>query len=105
MKKHETRDTKHEKGTPSGFVFRVSCFAVLTVVLLLAAPSALACPVCYGAPGDPLVKGANNGIAVLLGIIVLVQVGFAALFISFWRRARALQRRREQFHLLEGGAR
>jgi hypothetical protein len=103
VKKHETRNTKHENANRSGFVFRISCFALLAALML--APAASACPVCYGSPGDPLVKGANNGVAVLLGIIVLVQVGFAALFISFWRRARALQRRREQFHVIEGGAR
>ena len=107
QKKHETRSTKHETrmgSLNSGFVLRVSCLVAI-VVMLIAAPIASACPVCFGSPGDPLVKGANNGIAVLLGIIVLVQIGFAALFVSFWRRARALQRRREQFHVIEGGAR
>ena len=105
MRLHETPSTKPEARVSfSCFVLRVSCFAVLTLGLMVA-PIALACPVCYGAPGDPLVEGSNKGIAVLLGIIVLVQIGFAALFISFWRRSRALQRRREQFHLIEGGAR
>ena len=107
QKTHEARSTKPETRIGflnSGFVLRVSCFAAMVLALAIA-PSALACPVCFGSPGDPLVKGANNGIAVLLGIIVLVQIGFAALFVSFWRRARALQRRREQFHVIEGGAR
>ena len=29
---------------------------------------------------------------------------FVALFVTFWRRARAIRRRRESFHLIEGGA-
>jgi hypothetical protein len=41
----------------------------------------------------------------LLSVLGLVQIGFVALFISFWRRARELRRRREEFHLIEGGAR
>ena len=65
----------------------------------------LACTVCMGAPGDPLVKGANAGIWVLLGIVFLVQIGFIALFVAFWRRARALKKFREQFRLVEGGHR
>ena len=64
----------------------------------------LACTVCMGAPGDPLVEGANRGIWVLLGIVFLVQIGFVALFVGFWRRARALKKFREQFRLVGGGA-
>ncbi len=75
-----------------------------TIVVVLLFPSiASACPVCFGAPGDPMVDGANRGILVLLGIVGVVQVGFAALFWSFWRRARDLRRLREQFHLVDGG--
>jgi hypothetical protein len=37
-------------------------------------------------------------------VIGLVQIGFVALFVTFWRRARAIRRRRESFHLIEGGA-
>lgn len=76
---------------------------VLTLLILLAAQSASACPVCYGAPGDPMVKGTNNGVWVLLGVIGFVQVGFIAMFWSFWRRAKAQKRFREQFHVIEGG--
>jgi hypothetical protein len=75
--------------------------AVLVAVLLLAvAPVALGCPVCFGAPDDPMVKGVNNGIWVLLGLIGFVQIGFVALFWTFWRRARALRRFRESFHVV-----
>jgi hypothetical protein len=75
----------------------------LIALLVLAAPIASACPVCFGAPDSPMSKGTNNGIAVLLGIVFFVQIGFAAMFYSFWRRARALRRRREEFHVIQGG--
>lgn len=76
--------------------------ALWLVILLLLADVASACPVCYGDPNAPIQKGLNFGILVLLGIIGFVQIGFVALFWSFWRRAK---RRREQFRLIEGGAR
>jgi hypothetical protein len=63
-----------------------------------------ACPVCYGAPGSPMTKSSNNAIIFMLGIIGFVQVGFVAMFWSFWRRAKELRRRRESFRLLDGGA-
>jgi hypothetical protein len=70
---------------------------------LFLAQSALACPVCFGDPSSPLTKGAANAIWFLIGIVALVQAGFIALFVSFWRRARAMRRLREQFHVIEGG--
>ena len=78
---------------------------VVGCALLMTAQSALACPVCFGAPDSPLTKGATSAVWFLLGIIGIVQVGFVALFVSFWRRARAMRRIREQFHLIEGGVR
>ena len=76
----------------------------LFVLALLFLPTvASACPVCFGAPGDPMVEGTNRGIWVLLGIVGIVQIGFAALFWTFWRRARDLRRLRDQFHLVDGG--
>lgn len=77
---------------------------IVIAIALLLVPSILsACPVCYGAPGSPMTKGSNNGIMFLLGIIGFVQVGFVAMFWSFWRRARELRRRRETFRVLDGG--
>ena len=75
----------------------------IAALLLLFARDVMACAVCYGAPGDPLVKGANNGILFLLGIVGFVQIGFIALFWSFWRRARELKRFRDSLHVIEGG--
>lgn len=77
--------------------------ALALLILVLFPAVASACPVCMGAPGDPLVEGTNRGIWVLLGVVGLVQIGFAALFVTFWRRARDLKRLREQFHLVDGG--
>lgn len=74
------------------------------ILVLLVASAASACPVCYGAPNAPMTKATNNGIVFLLGVIGFVQLGFVAMFYSFWRRARALRRRRESFRLLDGGA-
>lgn len=80
-------------------------FALVVLLLLLAvAPAALGCPVCFGAPDDPMVKGVNNGIWVLLGFIGAVQLGFVAMFWSFWKRAREQRRFREQFHVVAGAS-
>jgi len=79
-------------------------FVVIAAVLLLVPAVLSACPVCYGAPNSPMTKSSNNAIIFMLGIIGFVQVGFVAMFWSFWRRARELRRRRESFRLLDGGA-
>ena len=80
-------------------------YLVLSGLLLLFAQSALACPVCFGDPNSPMTKGTTAAVWFLLGIIGFVQIGFVALFVTFWRRARASRKFREQFHLIEGGAR
>jgi heme/copper-type cytochrome/quinol oxidase subunit 2 len=78
-------------------------FVMIAIVLLLAPAILSACPVCYGAPNSPMTKSSNNAIIFMLGIIGFVQVGFVAMFWSFWRRAKELRRRRESFRLLDGG--
>lgn len=75
----------------------------LVAVFILAAPVLHACPVCWGAPDDPMVKGVNSGIWVLLGLVGFVQVGFVAMFYSFWRKAREHRRFRESLRVIEGG--
>ena len=74
--------------------------SVALAVLLLLAPAAFACPVCFGSPDDPMVKGVNNGIWVLLSLVGLVQIGFVALFWSFWRRAREQKRFRDSLRVI-----
>ncbi len=77
--------------------------AVIAVVLIGLAVAASACPVCYGTQQTLLTKSASNGVLFLLGIVGSVQVGFVALFVSFWKRTKALQQKREQFQIIEGG--
>jgi len=79
-------------------------FVVIAAALLLVPAVLSACPVCYGAPNSPMTKSSNNAIIFMLGIIGFVQVGFVAMFWSFWRRAKELRRRRESFRLVDGGA-
>jgi hypothetical protein len=79
-------------------------FAVIAICMLLVPSILSACPVCYGAPNSPMTKSSNNAIMFLLGVVGFVQVGFIALFWSFWRRAKELRRLRESFHVLDGGA-
>lgn len=78
-------------------------FLLALVVMAAAASPAAACTVCMGSPGDPLVKGANNGIWVLLAVVAFVQIGFISLFIAFWKRARQQKKFREQFRVVPSG--
>jgi hypothetical protein len=74
------------------------------VVVMLVTQIANACPVCFGGPNS-LGKGTDAAIWFLLSIVGFVQLGIVALFFSFWRRAKEMRRRRDSFHLLEGGMR
>jgi hypothetical protein len=85
----------------SSFIVHRSSF----IVLMLLANAASACPVCFGDPSAPASKGMNAAIWFLLSMVAFVQIGFVALFVTFWRRSRALRRHRESFHVLEGGLR
>jgi hypothetical protein len=77
----------------------------LTALALTFAASAVnACPVCFGGAGASG-QGMNAAIWFLIAVVGFVQIGFVALFFSFWRRARAMRRKRESFRLLEGGVR
>jgi len=76
----------------------------LLIIMLLLAPALHACPTCYGDPNSPMTKGSDNAILFMLGVVGFVQIGFVGLFVTFWRRARALRRRRESLRLLDGGA-
>jgi hypothetical protein len=61
---------------------------VMTAFLLAFARPALACPVCFGAPDSPQVKGMQMGILVLLAITVAVLGSFAAFFLYLRRRQK-----------------
>ena len=62
--------------------------AVMTAFLLAFARPAVACPVCFGAPDSPQVKGMQMGILVLLAITVVVLGSFAAFFLYLRRRQK-----------------
>ena len=74
------------------------------VAIIATAAKANACPVCFGGPTS-ISTGMDTAIFFLLSIVGLVQIGFVALFWSFRRRAKELQRHREQFHVINGGVR
>ena len=77
---------------------------LLIAVAALAIPTiAAACPVCFGDPNSAMVKGTNNGIFFLLGVIGFVQIGLGAMFVGFWRRARSLRARRDSLRVINGG--
>ena len=82
---------------------RKTQFVVIAICMLLMPSILSACPVCYGAPNSPMTKSSNNAIMFLLGVVGFVQLGFIALFWTFWRRAKELRRRRESFAVLDGG--
>jgi hypothetical protein len=77
---------------------------LIALLVALAIPSiAHACPVCFGDPNSPMTKSTTNAVWFLLGIVGFVEIGFVALFVTFWRRARAMKNFREQFHVIAGG--
>jgi hypothetical protein len=77
----------------------------LTAWALAAPEAASACAVCFGNSDSAMTAGMNNGILSLLAVVVVVQGGFVALFMSFWRRARRLREKRDSFQLIDGGVR
>ena len=83
---------------------------MIVAVFLLAAAftfadSASACAVCYGSADDAMTQGMNNGILTLLGVVGVVQIGFVAMFVSFWRRGKRHRDHRDKFQLIDGGTR
>ena len=59
---------------------------------LLASESLPACTVCFGDPASDMVKGANAGILVLLGIVVAVLGAIGSVSLFWMRRARLYDR-------------
>ena len=77
----------------------------IALLLILAAHPMLACPVCYGDTNSASGKSLSNAVYFLLAIIALVQVGFVALFYTFWKRAKNIRKTKESFRLIQGSAR
>lgn len=66
---------------------RFATILFATVLGVIFAPVASACPACFGKTDSPLADGMNAGIFALLFVVVLVLGGVAAFFIHLARRA------------------
>jgi hypothetical protein len=62
--------------------------ALVVGLLMLAPRAAWACPSCFGQSDAPMAKATNNGILLMLVVVVAVLSGFAAFIIYLNRRAR-----------------
>ena len=62
--------------------------AGLAIAIAIGSPaSSEACATCFGASDSGMTQGMNNAILLLLGVVGVVQGGFIALFVKFWRGA------------------
>ena len=62
---------------------------ILICTTAIAQP-AMACSVCYGEPGSPMVMGIQAGVLVLLGVVGTVLMGLGSVIIFWMRRASRL---------------
>jgi len=86
----------------------LKCLGIVGLVgsMALTLPTAsAACAVCVGGVDSPMTEGMNNGILSLLGILGAVQLGFVGLFWRLRQKSRQLDKARENFRLIDGGAR
>jgi preprotein translocase subunit SecY len=60
----------------------------LTVLCLLTAEAAQACTACFGKTNEPLARGMNAGIYVMLVFVVGFWILFGSFFVFIARRAR-----------------
>lgn len=63
---------------------------MLAMGLCLLPSGVQACPVCFGAPEDPITKSIGWGILFLLGVIVTVLATIAGFFVFIIKREAAL---------------
>jgi hypothetical protein len=64
--------------------------ALLTALVLAAPRAALACPVCFGQSDSPMAIATNDGIFLMLGVVVLTLGAFASFIVYLVRRANRL---------------
>ena len=67
---------------------RIAAAFAAALASLLVPRFAAACAVCFGDPSAQMTKGAEQGVWFLLGIMVLVQIGFGVFFFYLRRRAQ-----------------
>jgi len=63
----------------------------LLLFLGFSSNQALACATCFGNPDSSMAKSAIVGVWVLMGFIGVLLIGFAALFLFWIKRAKAIQ--------------
>lgn len=82
----------------------MTALVLAALFVLLDTGLANACPVCFGDPNAQMTKGAEQGVWFLLGIMLLVQVGFGIFFFYLRRRARGFRdpMPRPVFRLVKG---
>ncbi len=68
-------------------MIRYRVVALLIVVSLASAPSAMACATCFGESDSPMAQGMNWGIFTLLVVVASVLAAIAGFFAFIARRA------------------
>lgn len=67
-------------------------FYIVAVYCFFVSSFSWACTVCFKDPDSAMVKGANSGVLLLLGVIVFVLICFASLIFYFRKRAQKVLR-------------
>lgn len=61
----------------------------LTLSLVLLHSAGWACSVCFGDPNSLMSQGLNRGVLTMVGVVLVLWVGFGSFFVYLWRRQRA----------------
>lgn len=68
--------------------WRLRVAVLIATLLWLASPTpTLACSTCFGQADGPMIDAARLGTFLLLGVVLLVQMAFAAFFLYLRRQA------------------
>ena len=62
--------------------------AAVTALLFAGSSSVFACPMCFNAEETSMIDGTKLGVAVMLGVLLVVQGAFVAFFLYLRKRAR-----------------
>ena len=68
----------------------------VTVLLALSTNALMACPNCFGAPGDPISKSIGFAIMFLLVIVTGTVGGIIAFFVSVARRTKKYEQQLQE---------
>jgi len=66
------------------------------ILLSLTAQSAMACPNCFGAPGDPISMSIGKAIMFLLVVVMGTVGGILAFFVSVARRTQKYEQQLQE---------